>query len=108
MGVASSRPLYAMASSAALGEGFSVSGQAARAESKTVNRVEAVAGDPVYLPCDISTKPDAHGQPDAVLLVLWYREDLGTPIYSLNSTADDGDKKQVCIDELRGRDDLRR
>jgi hypothetical protein len=46
--------------------------------------VTAVAADPVYLPCDISIrpdKPDSHGQPDQVLLVLWYREDLGTPIY---------------------------
>ncbi|KAJ8874005.1 hypothetical protein PR048_024845 [Dryococelus australis] len=40
--------------------------------------VQAVLGDAVYLPCDISTVD--HG--DAVLLVLWYREDLGTPIYS--------------------------
>jgi hypothetical protein len=35
-----------------------------------------VAGDAVYLPCDITTEIS-----DAVLLVLWYREDLGTPIY---------------------------
>ena len=41
-------------------------------------QVTAVAGDAVYLPCDITTE---HG--DAVLLVLWYREDLGTPIYRL-------------------------
>lgn len=39
--------------------------------------VKVVAGDPVYLPCDI-TSSDPH---DQVLLVLWYREDLGTPIY---------------------------
>jgi hypothetical protein len=38
--------------------------------------VTAVVGDAVYLPCDITT-----GAGDAVLLVLWYREDLGTPIY---------------------------
>ena len=38
--------------------------------------VTAVVGEAVYLPCDITTD---HG--DAVLLVLWYREDLGTPIY---------------------------
>jgi hypothetical protein len=38
--------------------------------------VTAVAGDAVYLPCDITTDSG-----DAVLLVLWYREDLGTPIY---------------------------
>lgn len=39
--------------------------------------LKAVAGDPVYLPCDIKS-PDKN---DQVLLVLWYREDLGTPIY---------------------------
>ena len=38
--------------------------------------VTAVVGEAVYLPCNITT--DAG---DAVLLVLWYREDLGTPIY---------------------------
>lgn len=39
--------------------------------------VEVVAGDAAYLPCDISTSIPR----DEVLLVLWYREDLGTPIY---------------------------
>ena len=42
-----------------------------------MTHLEVVAGEPVYLPCDISTS-DAN---DQVLLVLWYREDLGTPIY---------------------------
>lgn len=37
-----------------------------------------VQGDPVYMPCDISTQEDN----DAVVIVLWYREDLGTPIYT--------------------------
>ncbi|XP_022907185.1 neural cell adhesion molecule 2-like [Onthophagus taurus] len=45
----------------------------------TVN-IEVVAGEPAYLPCDIST---AHSQ-DQVALVLWYKEDLGTPIYSVD------------------------
>jgi hypothetical protein len=42
--------------------------------------IEVVAGEPVYLPCDISTSDPN----DQVLLVLWYREDLGTPIYSVD------------------------
>lgn len=46
--------------------------------SVPVYNVEAVVGDPVYLPCDISTKDPS----DQVVLVLWYREDLGTPIYT--------------------------
>ncbi|KAG8237588.1 hypothetical protein J437_LFUL003316 [Ladona fulva] len=43
----------------------------------SIKHIEAVAGEPVYLPCDITTVE----KDDAVLLVLWYREDLGTPIY---------------------------
>ncbi|XP_050305453.1 protein turtle homolog B-like isoform X2 [Anthonomus grandis grandis] len=42
--------------------------------------MKAVQGEPVFLPCDISM-PDPK---DKVLLVLWYREDLGTPIYSVD------------------------
>ncbi|XP_060532294.1 nephrin-like isoform X2 [Cylas formicarius] len=42
--------------------------------------VQAVAGEPVYLPCDISTQEPG----DEVLLVLWYREDPGTPIYTVD------------------------
>lgn len=45
--------------------------------SVPMTQVVAVAGEPVYLPCDIATQDEE----DAVLLVLWYREDLGTPIY---------------------------
>lgn len=45
--------------------------------SVSSNNIEVVAGEQVYLPCDISTTdPD-----DQVALVLWYREDFGTPIY---------------------------
>lgn len=39
--------------------------------------IQAVQGDQVFLPCDL-TKPDPN---DQVVLVLWYREDMGTPIY---------------------------
>ncbi|GBP87016.1 hypothetical protein EVAR_55300_1 [Eumeta japonica] len=46
-----------------------------------MTQVVAVAGEPAYLPCDISTQDEE----DAVLLVLWYREDLGTPIYSVDA-----------------------
>lgn len=41
-----------------------------------VVNIQVVAGEPAYLPCDISTK-DPH---DQVLLVLWYR-DSGPPVY---------------------------
>jgi len=69
-----------------------------------VYHVRAVAGQQARLPCDISLVSDeeddlsdlsADSPPldgesssasganlrDAVLLVLWYRDDLGTPIY---------------------------
>ncbi|KAG8262211.1 hypothetical protein J6590_057064 [Homalodisca vitripennis] len=46
-----------------------------------VYHVQAVAGDHAYLPCDIATVDDPQGNPDSVILVLWYREDVGTPIF---------------------------
>lgn len=39
--------------------------------------MEALIGETVYLPCNVSTQE--YG--DDVVLVLWYREDKGTPIY---------------------------
>ncbi|XP_038206858.1 protein turtle-like, partial [Zerene cesonia] len=50
-----------------------------------ISHMVAVAGEPVYLPCDIATEDED----DAVLLVLWYREDLGTPIYSVDAREKD-------------------
>ncbi|KAK6638619.1 hypothetical protein RUM43_006886 [Polyplax serrata] len=44
-------------------------------------QVTAVQGDPVYMPCNISTSEEG----DAVVIVLWYREDLGTPIYTVDT-----------------------
>jgi hypothetical protein len=35
-----------------------------------------ISGEQIFMPCDINTDSD-----DSVVLVLWYREDLGTPIY---------------------------
>ena len=46
--------------------------------SVPIYHVTAVQGDPVYMPCNISTSEEG----DAVVIVLWYREDLGTPIYT--------------------------
>ncbi|XP_023707814.1 synaptogenesis protein syg-2 isoform X4 [Cryptotermes secundus] len=56
--------------------------------------VTAVAGDAVYLPCDITTDSG-----DAVLLVLWYREDLGTPIYSVDAREQEFGKAERWSDE---------
>lgn len=39
--------------------------------------MEALIGETVYLPCNVST----HDVNDDVVLVLWYRADKGTPIY---------------------------
>lgn len=42
-----------------------------------VYTMEALIGETIYLPCNVST----HEVGDDVILVLWYREDKGTPIY---------------------------
>lgn len=39
--------------------------------------MEALIGETVYLPCNVST----YDPGDEVVLVLWYRADKGTPIY---------------------------
>jgi hypothetical protein len=39
--------------------------------------IDAIVGETIYLPCNIST----HEHGDDVVLILWYREDKGTPIY---------------------------
>lgn len=39
--------------------------------------IEALVGETVYLPCNISTQEIN----DDIELILWYREDKGTPIY---------------------------
>ncbi|XP_049785945.1 hemicentin-2-like [Schistocerca cancellata] len=56
-------------------------GEARAAKDMPLFNVTAVAGESARLPCDIST-PELG---DAVLLVLWYREDLGTPVYSVDA-----------------------
>ncbi|XP_058813514.1 neural cell adhesion molecule 1 isoform X2 [Topomyia yanbarensis] len=47
--------------------------------------MEAVVGETIYLPCNIST----HEPGDNVVLVLWYREDKGSPIYSADTRGRD-------------------
>jgi len=42
--------------------------------------VQAVEKGTANLPCDISL-PEPQETADDVMLVLWYREDLGRPIY---------------------------
>ncbi|KAG9434057.1 nephrin-like [Apis mellifera carnica] len=46
-----------------------------------ISHIVALVGDPTYLPCDISTTQEG----DSVHLVLWYREDLGTSVYSVDA-----------------------
>lgn len=45
--------------------------------SVPVVAMEALIGETVYLPCNVST----YDAGDEVVLVLWYRADKGTPIY---------------------------
>jgi len=40
-------------------------------------QMSAVQGDNAHMPCDISAEDD-----DTVVIIMWYREDLGTPIYT--------------------------
>ncbi|XP_050100509.1 protein turtle homolog B [Anopheles aquasalis] len=47
--------------------------------------MEALVGETIYLPCNIST----HETGDNVVLVLWYREDKGSPIYSADTRGRD-------------------
>ncbi|XP_047356608.1 nephrin-like isoform X2 [Vespa velutina] len=50
-------------------------------EQVPISHIVALVGDPTYLPCDISTTHEG----DSVHLVLWYREDLGTSVYSVDA-----------------------
>ena len=44
------------------------------------------AGDTAMLPCDISVPPNSgNGNNDELTLVMWYREDVGSPIYSIGN-----------------------
>ncbi|XP_058116083.1 hemicentin-1 [Anopheles ziemanni] len=47
--------------------------------------MEALVGETIFLPCNIST----HEPGDNVVLVLWYREDKGSPIYSADTRGRD-------------------
>ena len=40
------------------------------------------AGETANLPCDISV-PSNHAPNDELMLIMWYREDVRSPIYSI-------------------------
>ncbi|XP_055904209.1 lachesin-like [Eupeodes corollae] len=44
-----------------------------------IHKMEALSGETIYLPCNVSTY-----EGDDAVLILWYREDKGTPIYSVD------------------------
>ncbi|XP_049814005.1 hemicentin-1-like [Schistocerca nitens] len=46
-----------------------------------LQQVHVLAGGDARLPCDVSSMESG----DAAQLVLWYREDLGTPVYSMDA-----------------------
>ncbi|XP_066592853.1 uncharacterized protein [Prorops nasuta] len=54
-------------------------------KSVPISHIVALVGEATYLPCDISTSHEG----DAVHLVLWYREDLGTSVYSVDARGRD-------------------
>lgn len=45
--------------------------------SVPVLSMEALVGETVYLPCNVTTQVPG----DEVVLILWYRADKGTPVY---------------------------
>ncbi len=56
---------------------FSAVGKKSGSNGTSVATVVALANSSVNLPCDISL-PNNH---ERVTLILWYREDLGLPVY---------------------------
>jgi len=66
-----------------------VGGSGSRVPDSPPYTVSTVEGGQAQLPCDITSGPGR----DSVYLVLWYRKDSGTPIYSYDSrTGDPGNK----------------
>ncbi|CRK89491.1 CLUMA_CG003227, isoform A [Clunio marinus] len=57
--------------------------------------IEALIGETVYLPCNISTQEIN----DDIELILWYREDKGTPIYSVDIRERDPNAAKRWSDE---------
>ncbi|XP_033338976.1 neural cell adhesion molecule 2 [Megalopta genalis] len=53
-----------------------------------ISHIVALVGHPTNLPCNISTTHKG----DSVLLVLWYREDLATSVYSVDARNQDSGK----------------
>uniref|UniRef100_A0A8W7PK50 Ig-like domain-containing protein n=1 Tax=Anopheles coluzzii TaxID=1518534 RepID=A0A8W7PK50_ANOCL len=61
--------------------------------------MEALVGETIYLPCNVST----HEPGDNVVLVLWYREDKGSPIYSADTRGREvGSAKRWSDDSMFG------
>ncbi|XP_035918540.1 neural cell adhesion molecule 1-like [Anopheles stephensi] len=61
--------------------------------------MEALVGETIYLPCNVST----HEPGDNVVLVLWYREDKGSPIYSADTRGREvGSPKRWSDDAMFG------
>ena len=43
------------------------------------------SGETAYLPCDVSS-PDEAKSEDELRLIMWYREDVKSPIFSIGET----------------------
>ena len=56
----------------------------------SVTEISSMVGSSVSLPCNMSSKIPG----DSVRLVLWFREDKMTPVYTLDSR---GMKSLICI-----------
>ena len=51
------------------------------------------SGDTALLPCDVSVPSD--GADDGLVLIMWYREDVKSPIYSIDARAGKGKIGQI-------------
>uniref|UniRef100_A0A182W1B1 Ig-like domain-containing protein n=1 Tax=Anopheles minimus TaxID=112268 RepID=A0A182W1B1_9DIPT len=76
-----------------------VSSHPTRDKPIPVATMEALVGETIYMPCNVST----HEPGDNVVLVLWYREDKGSPIYSADTRGREvGSPKRWSDDAMFG------
>ncbi|KAH8417035.1 hypothetical protein KR222_001779, partial [Zaprionus bogoriensis] len=59
-----------------------------------VQKIESLVGETVDLPCNVTSYAE-----DEAVLVLWYRDDIGTPIYSVDMRAGNSEKPKRWSDD---------
>ena len=70
-----------------------------QAEDKSVSQsLIYQAGETANLPCDTSV-PQNHAPNDELMLIMWYREDVRSPIYSIGKTLN-GPPREFIVSQL--------